>query len=377
MLENIKVALVHDFLNQYGGAERVLLALHEMFPEAPIYALLHDPKKMRGKFKDADVRVSFLRKFPKFLQKRHKWLLPFMPTAPETFNLRDYALVISSSSAFAKGIVVKPKTLHICYCHSPMRFVWDWNEKYLAEQGFGKRKKFFGRMLLNYVRMWDQVASHRVDYFIANSKTTQERIKKYYRRDSTVVYPPVEIGDCKETKAPIGALVSKDYFLIVSRLAPYKKIDIAIEAMNKLNLPLVIVGEGSDKYIKYLKKIAGPKTKFAGWKKDEELKKYYKQARAFLFPGEDDFGITPVEAMAQGTPVLALRKGGATETIIEGETGEFFDDPTIESMADGVRRFMARESEYDIEKIKEQARKFSKDIFMERIKKVIEEKMKE
>jgi glycosyltransferase involved in cell wall biosynthesis len=348
---------------------------------------------MRWKFKDADVRVSFLRKFPKFLQKRHKWLLPFMPTAPETFNLRDYDLVISSSSAFAKGIVVKPKTLHICYCHSPMRFVWDWNEKYLAEQGFGKRKKFFGRMLLNYVRMWDQVASHRVDHFIANSKTTQERIKKYYRRDSAVVYPPVDVNSViphsmrdPENLADSDKLDSrfrgndknkKDYFLIVSRLAPYKKIEIAIEAMNKLNLPLVIVGEGSDKYIKHLKKISGPKTKFVGWKKDEELKKYYKHARAFIFPGEDDFGITPVEAMAQGTPVLALRKGGATETVVEGETGEFFDDPTIESLADGVRRLMARESEYDNEKIKEQARKFSKDIFMDRIKKAIEEKMKE
>jgi len=367
-ISNIKVALVHDFLNQYGGAERVLEALHEMFPEAPIFTLLYDKEKMRGKFKDADIRVSFLRKFPKFLQKRHKWLLPFMPTAPETFNLRDYDLVISSSSAFAKGIVVKPKTLHICYCHSPMRYVWDWNEKYLVEQGLRKTKRLFGRMLLNYVRLWDQVASHRVDHFIANSKTTQARIKKYYRRDSVVVYPPVEIVEVKST---IGDLVPNSYFLIVSRLAPYKKIEIAVEAMNKLNLPLVIVGEGSDKYLKHLKKIAGPKTKFAGWKSDEELKKYYKQARAFLFPGEDDFGITPVEAMSQGTPVLALRKGGATETIIEGETGEFFDDPTIESLADGARRLMENEKEYDREKIKNQAGKFSKDIFAENMKKEI------
>jgi glycosyltransferase involved in cell wall biosynthesis len=161
------------------------------------------------------------------------------------------------------------------------------------------------------------------------------------------------------------------YFLIVSRLAPYKKIEIAIEAMNKLNLPLVIVGEGSDKYLKHLKKIAGPKTKFAGWKSDEELKKCYKQARAFLFPGEDDFGITPVEAMAEGTPVLALRKGGATETVVEGETGEFFNDPTIESLADGARRLMENEKGYDREKIKHQAGKFSKDIFVENMKKEI------
>jgi glycosyltransferase involved in cell wall biosynthesis len=376
MLKNVKIALVHDFLNQYGGAERVLLALHEMFPEAPIFTLLYDKEKMRGKFKDADVRISFLRKFPKFLQKRHKWLLPFMPTAPETFNLREYDLVISSSSAFAKGIVVKPRTLHICYCHSPMRYVWDWNEKYLVEQGLRKSRRLFGRMLLNYVRLWDQVASHRVDHFIANSKTTQARIKKYYRRDSDVVYPPVDVSRVELSDASESSTLG-DYFLIVSRLAPYKKIEIAIEAMNKLNLPLVIVGEGSEKYVKYLKRIAGPKTKFIGWKSDEDLKKYYKRARTFLFPGEDDFGITPVEAMAQGTPVLALRKGGATETIIEGETGEFFDDPTIESLADGVRRLMANEKNYDPEKIKDRAKIFSKEIFVENIMKVIEEKMEE
>jgi glycosyltransferase involved in cell wall biosynthesis len=390
-LKNIKVALVHDFLNQHGGAERVLDVLHEMFPEAPIFTLLYDKEKMREKFKNADIRVSFLRKFPKFFQKRHKWLLPFMPTAPETFNLREFDLVISSSSAFAKGIVVKPKTLHICYCHSPMRYVWDWNEKYLAEQGLRKTRRLFGRMLLNYVRLWDQVASHRVDHFVANSKTTQSRISKYYRRESVVIYPPVDVNNViphsmrdPENLSDSNKLDSlfrgndknkEGYFLIVSRLAPYKKIEIAIEAMNKLNLPLVIVGEGSEKYIKHLKKIAGPKTKFVGWKSDEELKRYYKQARAFLFPGEDDFGITPVEAMAQGTPVLALRKGGATETVIEGETGEFFDDPTVESLADGVRRLISNENGYEVEKVKNRAKNFSKDIFIERIKKIIEEKM--
>jgi len=190
----LKVALVHDFLNQYGGAERVLLTLHEMFPEAPIYTLLYDPAKMRGKFKGADIRPSFLQKFPKFLKKRHKWLLPLMPTAPETFNLRDFDLVISSSSAFAKGIIVKPKTIHICYCHSPMRYSWDWNEKYLDEQGLGSKRRILARLLLNYVRMWDRVAADRVDFFIANSSATKAKIKKYYGRESAVVYPPVEMG---------------------------------------------------------------------------------------------------------------------------------------------------------------------------------------
>src|SRR4030043_160335 len=170
-LDNLRVALVHDFLNQYGGAERVLLALHEMFPDAPIYTLLYDPKKMRGKFAGADIRPSFLQKFPKFLKKRHKWLLPFMPTAPETFNLRDYDLVISSSSAFAKGIIVKPKTIHVSYCHSPMRYGWDWNEKYLDEQGLGSKRRILARLLLKQIRRGGAGAADRVDFFFANSTT--------------------------------------------------------------------------------------------------------------------------------------------------------------------------------------------------------------
>jgi glycosyltransferase involved in cell wall biosynthesis len=370
-----KVALVHDFLNQYGGAERVLLELHEMFPEAPIYTMLYDPKKMRGKFKKADIRTSFLQKFPKFLKKRHKYMLPFMPTAPETFNLRDYDLVISSSSAFAKGVVIKPKTIHICYCHSPMRYVWDWNEKYLDEQSLGKKRKIFARLILNYVRMWDRVAADRADYFIANSKATQDKIKKYYGRDSTVVYPPVETnpGAKLSEVSEEEAFGRRDYFLIVSRLAPYKKIEVAIEAMNKLNLPLIVIGEGSPKYEKYLKSIAGPKTKFLGWIPDGKVKEYYRHCRVFLLPGEEDFGITLVEAMSFGKPVIALRKGGAIETVIEGETGEFFNESAIEVIADAVRRFMSKEKDYDHEKIREHARKFSKERFRENFERVVGE----
>ncbi|MCX6763083.1 MAG: glycosyltransferase [Candidatus Moranbacteria bacterium] len=371
----LKVALVHDFLNQYGGAERVLKALTEIFPEAPIYTLLYDPKKMRGKFKEADIRPSFLQKFPKFLKRHLKYVLPMLPTAPETFNLRDFDLVISSSGAWSKGIIVKPKTIHICYCHSPMRFAWDWNEKYLKEQRVGKKREFFARIFLNYVRMWDKAAADRPDFFIANSRSTQTRIKKYYRRDSEVVYPPVDI--MHNQNEPGVEEKTGDYFLIVSRLSPYKKVEVAIEAMNKLDLPLVVIGEGEVKYVKYLKSIAGPKTKFLGWKSDENVKKYFASCRAFLFPGEDDFGIAPVEAMSFGRPVIALRKGGATETIIEGETGEFFDEPMIEVLADAVRRFQENEKNYDPAKIRAQAEKFSKEKFAENIKRVIGEMVEE
>ncbi|MFA5871678.1 MAG: glycosyltransferase [Parcubacteria group bacterium] len=378
-IKNIKIAIVHDFLNQYGGAERVLEILHEIFPEAPIYTLLYEKEKMRGKLENAEIRTSFLQKFPKWIRRRHKWLLPLMPTAPETFNFRDYDLVISSSSAFAKGIVIKPKTIHVCYCHSPMRYTWDWNENYLAEQGLGRKRRIFARMILNYVRIWDRVAADRADYFIANSRATQARIKKYYGRESRVIYPPVDIGSFEVSPREARGFTSSsgDYFLIVSRLAPYKKIDVAIEALNKLNLPLVIVGEGPEKYQKYLKKIAGPKTRFLGWLPDEKIHQHYGNCRAFLFPGEDDFGITPIEAMSHGKPVIALRRGGAVETIIEGETGEFFDDASIEVMVDALRRFIEHEETYDPEKIRVQSENFSKEIFVENIKKMIQDIPKE
>jgi glycosyltransferase involved in cell wall biosynthesis len=371
-LGKLKIALVHDFLNQYGGAERVLGVLHEIFPEAPIYTLLYDPTKLHGKFKDADIRTSFLQKFPRFMKKRQRYLLPFMPTAPETFNLRDFDLVISSSSAFAKGIIVKPKTIHISYCHSPMRYVWDWNEKYLDENNLGPRRKIIARMLLNYIRMWDKVAADRVDFYLANSENTAKRIKKYYGLESTVVYPPVGIGknwNAAEDKEDEGK--KEDFFLIVSRLSPYKKIEVAVEAMNKLNLPLIVIGEGLLKYKKYLHKIAGPKVRFVGWQSDEKIRKYYSECRAFLFPGEDDFGISAVEAMSFGKPVIALRRGGAIETIQEGITGEFFDESVLEVMVDAVRRFIEKEKEYDPQTIRQQAEKFSKEIFVENIKKEI------
>jgi glycosyltransferase involved in cell wall biosynthesis len=351
-----------------------------MFPEAPIYTMLYDPKKMRGKFKNFDIRPSFLQKFPKFLKKRPKWLLPFLPTAPETFNLRDFDLVISSSGAWSKGIIVKPKTIHICYCHSPMRYAWDWNEKYLGEQGLGKGRKIFARMLLNYVRMWDKAAADRPDFFIANSRSTQTRIEKYYRRESEVVYPPVDVENSSglpRSQSSLAMTDKNDYFLIVSRLSPYKKVEVAIEAMNKLDLPLIVIGEGDPKYVKYLKSIAGLKTKFLGWKSDENTKKYFASCRAFLFPGEDDFGIAPVEAMSFGRPVIALRRGGAMETVIEGETGEFFDEPMIEVLADAVRRFQENEKNYDPAKIRAQAEKFSKEKFVENIERVIEKMMED
>jgi glycosyltransferase involved in cell wall biosynthesis len=370
-------ALIHEFLNQYGGAERVLLEIAKLYPDAPIYTIMHDPEKMRGFFKGRDIRTSFMQKIPAFIRRRHKYLLPLMPTAPETFNLRDYDVVISSSSAFAKGVVVKPKTVHVCYCHSPMRYAWDWNEKYLNEQGVGSKRKFAARFLLNYVRMWDRVAADRVDYFIANSVTTAKRLKKYYGCDARVVYPPVDVEKLsmppREGDALNEQLKKEDYFLIISRLTPYKKIEVAIEALNKLDLPLIVIGEGAPKYEKQLRSIAGRRTKFLGWVKEADIACYYRNCRAFIFPGEDDFGIAPVEAMASGRPVIALRKGGATETVTEGVSGEFFDESALELVADGVRRFLEKETGYDPQTVKNSVARFSIENFRQNFSRAIDD----
>lgn len=371
----LKVAIVHDFLVQYGGAERVLEVISEMFPEAPIYTLLYDGEKMKKRFEKRDIRVSYLQKFPKFLRKRYHWLLPFFMVAPEIFDLRDFDLVISSTGAWSKGIVTRLNTVHISYLHSPMRFVWDYSEKYLKEE---KKRCFLTRILLSYVRMWDKLASERPDYLVANSKYTQKRIEKYYKRDSKVIYPPASLCEVSQAGLPeflekveipnlkpeiilnSGSKSSKP-FLIVSRLSPYKKVDVAVNAFNKLGLPLVIVGEGKQK--KYLKKIAKENIKVTGWVSDENLANYYANARAFIFPADDDFGMTMVEAMSFGVPVIAYKKGGAKEIVKEGVTGEFFEAQTTEVLADGVRRFIENENGYKKENIINRAREFSKERF--------------
>jgi glycosyltransferase involved in cell wall biosynthesis len=332
--------------------------LSEMFPEAPIYTLISS-EEMGKRFENREIVTSYLQKFPKFLRKRYQWLLPFFMVAPETFDLRDFDLVISSSGAWSKGIVTRLNTVHISYLHSPMRFAWELKHGYI--------KGFFSRILMSYIRMWDKLSSERPDYLIANSKYTKDRIQKYYRRESVVIYPPAfdELRIMNYESSKLSS--DKKHFLIVSRLSPYKKVDVAIEAFNKLGLPLVVIGEGKQK--KYLEKIARDNIKILGFAEDEKLAEYYAKARAFIFPADDDFGITMVEALSFGLPVIAYKKGGALEIMEEGKNGEFFEAQTPEILADGVRRFMEKEGSYDKKYIVDKAKEFSK----ERFKKELEE----
>lgn len=358
----MKIALVHEFLNQLGGAERVLQNLLEIYPDATVHVLIYDRNKTGGIFNSYKLKTSFLDKFP-FARTHHRWLLPLMPKAIESFDFQGYDIVISDSSSFAKGAISKGK-LHICYCHTPTRFLWTESEKYVDSQNGSWLTKKIAKMLLPSLRKWDLKASQRPNYFIANSINVQNRIKKYYNRDSIVIYPPVDTDFFQ----PTGN--KKDYFFTASRLEPYKKIDLVVQVFNNLGWPLKIAGTGTQ--LERLKFSAKSNIEFLGRISDEELRKYYSEAKAFIFPAEEDAGIMPLEGQACGTPVVAYRAGGSLETVIEGKTGEFFDNQTVESLEQVLKNFYV--SKYDPQKIRLNALKFDKRIFQEKLQKFIEEK---
>ncbi|MBI2063023.1 MAG: glycosyltransferase [Candidatus Yanofskybacteria bacterium] len=358
--QNIKIALIHDWLLGVGGAEKTLKTFHDIFPQAPIYTLFYNKKFTDWFLPQAEIRTTFTQNFYRIFQS-HKLLTPLLPIAIETIDLSDFDLVISSSVAFAKGLVLKPRTKHICYCYSPTRQLWDWHAEYKKEISF--TPKLWASLVQHFLRIWDRHASTRVDHFVAISENVRQRIKKYYQRDSSVIYPPV-------TKLPVANYqlpITKGYFLIVSRLFKHKNIDIAIGAFNKLGWPLIIIGNGPENknlksQISNLKNI-----KMLGFVSDKELPHYYQNCIAFIMPQEEDFGITPIEAMSYGKPVLALKRGGALEYIQEGINGEFFDDPTEEVLADGIRRLKQNLPNYDSEKIKKTAERFSEKRFKNEI----------
>ncbi len=363
----MRVALVHDYLNQMGGAERVLMAFHEIFPEAPIYTSIYDPQRVDPAFQHMDIRTSFMQKLP-FVKKHHQPFLPLYPFALETLDLRDYDLVLSSSSAFAKGIITKPQTLHICYCHTPMRWCWNY-EEYVEREQLGKMARSVLPFLITGLRVWDQTTAMRVDHFIANSPVVAERIHKYYRREAVIIPPPVEVR-----RFPFDPNIElEDYFLIVSRLIPYKRIDLAIEACNQLQQPLVIIGGGRDE--ERLRKLAGPTIRFLGRLSDQEVVHYYTHCRALLFPGEEDFGITPLEAQASGRPVIAYGAGGALASIVDGVTGVFFREQTIASLVEALAVF--HEQHFNPHVIRNHALEFDMPRFHRRILQFVTAKLNE
>lgn len=352
-----KVALVHDHLFQHGGAENVLLELSNIYPEAPIYTLVYDEEKAQ-QFSGKKIITSFINNLWG-AKKQFKWFLPIMPLAWEQIDFSSYAIVVSSSSAFCKGLLTPPNTMHISYCHSPTRYLWSDAQSYVAELNQPRIIKIFLPILLNKLRQWDFQAAQRVDYFIANSHFVAKRIKKYYRRDAKVIYPPVDVN-----KYTLNETVG-DYYVIVSRLRPYKRVDIAIDAFNQLGLPLVVVG-GGEEYEK-LKSKAKDNITFLGEISDEEKNKVLGKSKAFIFPQEEDFGISPVEAMACGKPVIAYKSGGALETVIEDKTGVFFDEQNWESLVDAVIKFENKKSIFSAKEIRQWSEKFSSEVFKQEI----------
>ena len=359
----MKIALVHDYLIQDGGAEKVLEVLQETWPEAPTFVLFFDEKKMPA-FKGKDIRTSFLQKLPLALTK-YQWYISLMPAATEQYDLREFDVVISSTSAFAKGVITRPDAVHICYCHTPTRYLWTDSQSYVNELHVPKFVKTLLPLLLSKLRMWDQQAAQRVDFFVANSQTVADRIKKYYRRDSEIIYPPVDTNHFHISPKP------KTYFLAGGRLVAYKRYDLIIEACNKTGVALKIFGNGPVEAD--LKKIANSNIEFLGRVSEKEQRELYANAKAFIHPQEEDFGITPVESMASGRPVIAYRKGGATETVVEGLSGEFIETQTVEELAKHLVNF--DESKYDPNKIKAYAEKFSEEKFVEKMHGLVKGKL--
>lgn len=364
----MKIALVHDFLTQLGGAERVLDAFLELFPKAPVFTLVYDKEKTQGKYEKYNIQPSFLQKMP-FGVRKYKWYLTLMPKAIESFDLSGYDLVLSDSSAFAKGVQTpaspaggqKPTT-HICYLHTPIRYLWSDRESYLKTAPI----PFFIRplmpLVIKYLQKWDWQVAQKPHYYICNSQNVADRLKKYYcRQADSIIWPPVDCRNFTPSKR-IG-----NYFLVVSRMEPYKKTELVISAFQRLKLPLKIIGTGSR--AEELQKTVPRNVEFIGQISDDELAEFYSRAKALIFPQIEDAGITILESMASGRPVIAYRAGGALEIIQEGINGEFFDSQKVESIIKAVKDFDPQK--YDLQKIREQTLQFDKEIFKHKIEKFI------
>jgi glycosyltransferase involved in cell wall biosynthesis len=363
----MKIAFIHDYLNQYGGAERVLQVLCSMFPRAPIYTTVYDPHATGGVFEEYEIRTSFLQRIP-FVKGYHHVFSFLMPFAIEQFDVSAFDVVFSVSSSFSKGIITNTSTKHICYCLTPPRFLWDDSQKFIQDFHYPPIIKKVVPPLLSYLRVWDRHASSRIDKFIAISNCVSERIEKYYGMKSSVVYPPVNLS-----KFYIADPASiSDYFLMVGRLVTYKKFDIAIRAFNHLKLQLKIVGTGPE--LVRLRKMAKPNIEFLGLVSDKRLADLYAHSQALIFPQEEDFGIVPLESMASGRPVVAYAAGGVLETIKDADTGVFFEEQDDQSLINAINRF--RDIKFDSRICRKRASDFDIDNFKKGIYEEIEMSIK-
>jgi glycosyltransferase involved in cell wall biosynthesis len=350
-----RVALVASWLNQYGGAERVLEVAHDLFPNAPVFTSTYWSAAMPAEYRNWDIRSSFLDRLP-LARNNQRWLLPLYPAAFESLDLRGYDIILSITSAFAHGVRVPSGGRHICYCLTPARFLWSYGE-YVERERIGRLPRAVLPLFIRSLRAWDRRAADRVTEFVAISQVVRERIGKLYHRDSKIIYPPVEV-DRFSVSSEHG-----DYFLFLSRLVPYKRIDLAVQAFNTLGLPLVIAGDGRDRA--RLEAMAKPNVRFVGRPSDAAARELLAHCRALLWPGEEDFGITPLEANACGRPVIAYAAGGAFDWMIEGVTGEFFREPTAEALAQVVRAF--DDKKYAPQEIRKHAEEFSVGVFKDKL----------
>jgi glycosyltransferase involved in cell wall biosynthesis len=353
--KTLKVAIVHDWLVSYRGGEKVLESIVKLFPSAPIYTLFYNPKDLPESFRSRDIRYS--KNLNRF-RKIRKLLLPILPSAIESIDLKGYDLIISTSSCVAKGIIPSVGSKHICYIHSPMRYIWDQRKEYFASL---ERIPIFSsilNLLLSRLRVWDVVSSSRVDAFIANSEFVRQRVLSYYRRESKVIHPPVSLKNFHK-KSPVQK-IEKKYFLVAGAFVPYKRFDIAIEACRRLGMHLVVVGSGPSE--KYLRSLAGDTTEFVIAPNQKQLAEWMHGAQALIFPGVEDFGIVPIEAMASGTPVIALKEGGALDYIEPEMNGLFFNDQTIESLIEVLKKF--KKEDFNSDRVIQSTERFSEERFL-------------
>lgn len=359
-LDSCRSALIHHWFVAESGGERVCECLCELLDYPDVYTLVCHPSRLLPNVARCDITQSFIHKLP-FARKLYRNYVWLFPLAVEQFDLNSYELVISSDASVMKGVLTQSETCHVCYCHSPIRYAWNLYQEH--SQGGGRLKRWVISLVMHYLRLWDYAASARVDYFVANSDNVRKRIMKYYRRPARVIYPPCDVG-----RFAIAS-TTDDYYLIAGRLVPYKRADLAVEAFNENGKKLVVVGEGPE--LKGLKSIAKPNIEFAGWVSDQQLASLYSECKALIFPGEEDYGIVPVEAQASGRPVLAYGKGGALETVRSGVTGLFFREQNVKSLLATIAEFERNIDTFDPQVIREHSRAFGVDRFKHEMKEFI------